>query len=86
MGDQIGKEEGEREEDRRGRGRGRDDGLRTKTTTETGTGATRVSLDVEYAFTNPIYEAMSLAAAPKAADAMIGAFQRRVHEVLGAKR
>ncbi|CBX90175.1 hypothetical protein IAQ61_001674 [Plenodomus lingam] len=45
---------------------------------------TQVSLAVEFAFANPIYSALSANVAPKVADFMIRAFEKRVQEVLDA--
>lgn len=43
---------------------------------------TEVSLAIDFAFANPLYAAMSAAAAPKVADKMIQAFEQRVKELL----
>lgn len=43
---------------------------------------TQVSLAVEFAFSNPLYAALSGNVAPKVADFMIRAFEKRVQEVL----
>jgi coenzyme Q-binding protein COQ10 len=57
--------------------------LRSKwTIEELGKDKTGVSLALEFAFANPFYAALSGGVAPKVADAMIRAFQRRVEEVL----
>ena len=45
---------------------------------------TEVDLVIEVRFANPMYAALSQAAAPKVAGMMIGAFEKRVREVLGA--
>lgn len=42
---------------------------------------TEVSLQIEYQFANPVYAALSQAAAPKVAEKMIEAFEKRVREV-----
>ena len=42
---------------------------------------TDVSLLIEYQFANPVYAALSQAAAPKVAEKMIEAFEKRVREV-----
>ena len=43
---------------------------------------TQVSLNIEYQFANPVYAALSSAAAPKVADKMIEAFENRVKSVV----
>jgi coenzyme Q-binding protein COQ10 len=43
---------------------------------------TQVSLAVEFAFANPVYAALSGGVAPKVAEFMIKAFEKRVQEVL----
>ena len=43
---------------------------------------TEVNLAIEYRFANPVYGALSAAAAPKVADKMIAAFETRVKAVL----
>ncbi|KAF1943434.1 hypothetical protein EJ02DRAFT_453337 [Clathrospora elynae] len=43
---------------------------------------TQVSLAVEFAFANPMYAALSGGVAPKVADFMVRAFEKRVKEVL----
>lgn len=43
---------------------------------------TQVSLAVEFAFANPLYAALSASVAPKVAEFMIKAFEKRVQEVL----
>jgi coenzyme Q-binding protein COQ10 len=43
---------------------------------------TQVSLAVEFAFANPLYAALSGNAAPKVAEFMIRAFEKRVEEIL----
>ena len=45
---------------------------------------TEVDLVIEVRFANPMYAALSQAAAPKVAGMMIGAFENRVREVLGS--
>ena len=47
---------------------------------------TEVSLHIEFLFSNPVYAALSQAAAPKVADKMIEAFERRVREVVERER
>ncbi|KAL1303801.1 hypothetical protein AAFC00_000264 [Neodothiora populina] len=47
---------------------------------------TQVSLNIEYAFANPIYAALSAAAAPKVADKMIAAFEERVRKVVEERK
>lgn len=42
-----------------------------------------VSLKLEFCFANPIYAAMSKAVAPKVAQLMVEAFERRAGELLG---
>lgn len=44
---------------------------------------TEVDLVIEVRFANPMYAALSQAAAPKVAGMMIGAFEKRAREVLG---
>ena len=44
--------------------------------------ATEVDLAIEFQFTNPLYSALSSAAAPKVADRMIEAFQNRIQAVV----
>ena len=44
---------------------------------------TEVDLVIEVRFANPMYAALTQAAAPKVAGMMIGAFEKRVREVLG---
>lgn len=58
--------------------------LRSKWSVEEGEGGkqTRVSLSVEFAFSNPLYAALSGNVAPKVAEFMIRAFEKRVREVL----
>ncbi|KAK5133646.1 hypothetical protein LTR08_007500 [Meristemomyces frigidus] len=46
---------------------------------------TQVSLNIEYQFANPVYAALSSAAAPKVADKMIEAFENRVKSVVEGK-
>lgn len=43
---------------------------------------TQVHLDIEFAFANPLYAALSKAAAPKVAEKMIEAFEKRVRVVM----
>jgi len=43
---------------------------------------TEVSLQIEYQFANPVYGALSQAAAPKVAEKMIEAFEKRVKAVV----
>lgn len=43
---------------------------------------TEVSLAIEYEFANPMYGALSSAAAPKVAEKMIEAFEKRVKAVV----
>jgi len=43
---------------------------------------TEVSLAIEFAFANPLYAALSAAAAPKVAEKMIDAFEKRVKAVM----
>jgi coenzyme Q-binding protein COQ10 len=43
---------------------------------------TQVHLDIEFAFANPMYAALSKAAAPKVAEKMIEAFEKRVRAVM----
>ncbi|KAF2222197.1 dehydrase and lipid transport-domain-containing protein [Elsinoe ampelina] len=43
---------------------------------------TEVVLNIEYRFTNPIYEALSAAAAPKVAEYMVEAFEKRIQDKL----
>ncbi|KAI8936061.1 hypothetical protein NX059_007561 [Plenodomus lindquistii] len=45
-------------------------------------GQTQVSLSVEFAFRNPLYASLSASVAPKVAEYMIRAFEKRVEEVL----
>jgi coenzyme Q-binding protein COQ10 len=45
-------------------------------------GQTQVSLAVEFAFANPMYAALSGGVAPKVAEFMVKAFEKRVREVL----
>jgi coenzyme Q-binding protein COQ10 len=57
--------------------------LRSKWTIEAmRDGETQVSLAVEFAFSNPMYAALSGGVAPKVAEFMIRAFEKRVKEVL----
>ncbi|CAI6341746.1 unnamed protein product [Periconia digitata] len=44
--------------------------------------STRVRLDLEFAFANPLYATLSAGAAPKVADIMIRAFEERVGSLL----
>lgn len=43
---------------------------------------TEVNLVIEFQFSNPLYAALSSAAAPKVADKMIEAFENRVQAVM----
>jgi coenzyme Q-binding protein COQ10 len=43
---------------------------------------TQVHLDIEFSFANPLYAALSKAAAPRVADKMIEAFEKRVRAVM----
>ncbi|KAI9705736.1 MAG: putative secondary metabolism biosynthetic enzyme [Bogoriella megaspora] len=43
---------------------------------------TEVNLSIEYAFANPVYAALSRTVAPKVAEMMIAAFEKRVKDVL----
>ena len=43
---------------------------------------TQVSLSVEFAFANPMYAALSGGVAPKVAEFMVKAFEKRVQELL----
>lgn len=54
----------------------------TWTVQEEGNARTRVSLRVEFAFTNPFYAALSGNVAPKVAGYMVQAFEKRVSEIL----
>lgn len=45
---------------------------------------TLVNLDIEFQFSNPVFGAVSKAVAPKLAEVMIEAFQKRARSVLGA--
>lgn len=57
--------------------------LRSKWTVEDmANDSTQVSLSVEFAFGNPLYAALSGGAAPKVAEFMIRAFEKRVQELL----
>jgi len=57
--------------------------LRSKwTIEELGRNKTGVTLALEFAFTNPFYAALSGGVAPKVAEAMIRAFEKRVVELL----
>ena len=47
---------------------------------------TEVDLAIEYEFANPVYAALSQAAAPKVADKMIEAFEKRVEAVAQARK
>lgn len=49
-----------------------------------GEGRTKVDLDIEFQFSNPLYGALSKAVAPKLAETMIEAFEKRAREVLGS--
>jgi len=46
---------------------------------------TEVNLDIEFQFANPVYAALSSAAAPKVAEKMIEAFEKRVKAVVEAR-
>jgi len=48
------------------------------TVKELGGNSTKVGLDIEYQFANPLYAAMSSAVAGRVADVMIEAFEKRV--------
>lgn len=52
------------------------------TVEELGKEKTKVTLALEYAFTNPLYTALSGGAAPKVADKMVQAFEERVRYLL----
>jgi len=57
--------------------------LRSTWTVEArGDAETEVRLTVEFAFRNPVYAALSAGAAPKVAEYMVAAFQKRVEDVL----
>lgn len=57
--------------------------LRSRWTIESlGTDKTEVKLALEFAFSNPMYTALSAGAAPKVADVMIKAFEERVQKLL----
>lgn len=43
---------------------------------------TEIHLNIEYTFANPVYSTLSAAAAPKVADKMIEAFEKRVKGVM----
>ncbi|KAF2842669.1 hypothetical protein M501DRAFT_911988, partial [Patellaria atrata CBS 101060] len=43
---------------------------------------TEINLVIEFQFTNPVYNALSAAVAPKVAGYMIGAFEKRVKDVM----
>ena len=45
---------------------------------------TKVDLDIEFQFSNPLYGAVSKAVAPKLAETMIEAFEKRAKSVLGS--
>lgn len=47
---------------------------------------TEVKLDVEWGFKNPVYAAMGSAVVDKVAGVMVGAFERRVKDVLGDRK
>lgn len=49
-------------------------------------GETDVSLAIEYQFANPLYGALSAAAAPKVAEKMIEAFENRVKDVVAQRK
>lgn len=44
-----------------------------------------MNLTIEYQFVNPIYNALSAAAAPKVAEKIIGAFEDRVNWIGGRR-
>lgn len=46
---------------------------------------TKVDLDIEFQFSNPLYGAVSKAVAPKLAETMIEAFEKRAQAVLGSE-
>jgi coenzyme Q-binding protein COQ10 len=57
--------------------------LRNRWTVEPlGKDQTRVTLALEYAFTNPLYSALSAGAAPMVADIMVKAFEQRARSML----
>jgi coenzyme Q-binding protein COQ10 len=41
-----------------------------------------VTLSIQYKFRNPVYDMMSKAVAPKMADKMVEAFEKRVRKLL----
>lgn len=51
----------------------------------TGQEMTQVNLTIEYQFVNPMYRALSAAAAPKVVEKMIGAFEDRVNWIGGRR-
>lgn len=55
--------------------------LSTRWTLKPGPEETEVNLAIEYRFANPMYAALSQAAAPKVAEKMIEAFEGRVKKV-----
>lgn len=59
--------------------------LATTWTLRPAEGKTDVSLAIEYQFANPVYGALSAAAAPRVAEKMIEAFEKRVRDVVAAK-
>ncbi|KAK7184202.1 hypothetical protein DPSP01_001162 [Paraphaeosphaeria sporulosa] len=67
----------------RGAGSGLMTHLRSRWTIEAlGENETEVSLALEFAFSNPMYTALSAGAAPKVADIMVKAFEERVQTLL----
>ncbi|KAH6612646.1 dehydrase and lipid transport-domain-containing protein [Boeremia exigua] len=54
----------------------------TWTVEEVRPGETRIELELEVAFANPVYAALSAGAAPKVAEAMVRAFEERVRGLL----
>lgn len=54
----------------------------TWTVEDAGHGQTRIELQLEFQFANPIYAALSAGAAPKVAEAMVKAFEERVRGLL----
>ncbi|KAF8449875.1 dehydrase and lipid transport-domain-containing protein [Kalaharituber pfeilii] len=49
-------------------------------------GRAKVSLDIEFKFTNPVYAALTKSVVPKVAEAMVDAFEKRAREVIGKER
>ncbi|KAM0721692.1 hypothetical protein Q7P37_002617 [Cladosporium fusiforme] len=60
--------------------------LATTWTLRPGKDTTDVSLAIEYQFANPVYGALSAAAAPKVAEKMIEAFENRVRDVVAQRK